>query len=159
MHGFDQTIDYIVQMKVPRKYLGTSGNNLVNGLASQATAKGIPVKLGETVNLNMKMGGSISNPSIKTDLKEAAGDAVQDMKAQAVTFAQQKIDSTKKTVKDSIAVVKNQVVSGLKDEVKNRLLGSSDTTKKSGNLDSTKKNAEGTIKNTINGLFKKKKKE
>jgi hypothetical protein len=55
--------------------------------------------------------------------------------------------------------VKNQVVSGLKDEVKNRLLGSSDTTKKSGNLDSTKKNAEGTIKNTINGLFKKKKKE
>jgi hypothetical protein len=159
MHGFDQTIDYIVQMKVPRKYLGTSGNNLVNGLASQATAKGIPVKLGETVNLNIKMGGSISSPSIKTDLKEAAGDAVQDMKAQAVNFAQQKIDSTKKTVKDSIAVVKNQVVSGLKDEVKNRLLGSSDTTKKSGNLDSTKKNAEGTIKNTINGLFKKKKKE
>jgi hypothetical protein len=159
MHGFDQSIDYIVQMKVPRKYLGTQGNNMVNGLAAQATAKGIPVKLGETVNLNIKMGGSITNPSIKTDLKEAAGDAVQDMKAQAVNFAQQKIDSTKKTVKDSIAVVKTQVVAGLKDEVKNRLLGSSDSTKKSGNLDSTKKNAEATIKNTLNGLFKKKKKE
>lgn len=157
MHGFDQSIDYIVQMKVPRKYLGTQGNNLVNGLASQATSKGIPVKLGETVNLNIKLGGSITNPSIKTDLKEAAGDAIQDMKAQAVSFAQQKIDSTKKTVKDSIAVVKNQVVSGLKDEVKNRLLGGADSTKKGGNMDSTKKNAEATIKNTINGLFKKKK--
>ena len=159
MHGFDQSIDYIVQMKLPRKYLGTQGNNMVNGLAAQATAKGIPVKLGETVNLNIKMGGSIANPSIKTDLKEAAGDAAQDMKAQAVNFAQQKIDSTKKTVKDSIAVVKTQVVAGLKDEVKNRLLGSSDSTKKSGNMDSTKKNAEATIKNTLNGLFKKKKKE
>jgi hypothetical protein len=105
------------------------------------------------------MGGSIANPSIKTDLKEAAGDAMQDMKAQAVNFAQQKIDSTKKTVKDSIAVVKNQVVTGLKDEVKNRILGTSDSTKKSGNMDSTKKNAEATIKNTLNGLFKKKKKE
>jgi hypothetical protein len=159
MHGFDQSIDYIVQMKVPRKYLGTQGNNMVNGLAAQATSKGIPVKLGETVNLNIKMGGSISNPTIKTDLKEAAGDAVQDMKAQAVNFAQQKIDSTKKTVKDSIAVVKTQVVAGLKDEVKNRLLGNSDSTRKNGNMDSTKKNAEATIKNTLNGLFKKKKKE
>jgi hypothetical protein len=81
------------------------------------------------------------------------------MKAQAVNFAQQKIDSTKKTVKDSIAVVKTQVVAGLKDEVKNRLLGNSDSTRKNGNMDSTKKNAEATIKNTLNGLFKKKKKE
>ncbi len=57
MHGFDQSIDYVVAMKVPRKYLGTQGNNLINNLATQASNKGIPVNLGETVNLNVKMGG------------------------------------------------------------------------------------------------------
>jgi hypothetical protein len=155
MHGFDQSIDYIVQMKVPRKYLGTQGNNLINGLASQANNKGIPVKLGDMVNLNIKMGGSLTNPSIKTDLKEVAGDAVQDLKQQAVDFAQQKIDSTKKTVKDSLNVVKKQIVEDLKGQVKDKIFGS-DTTQKSGNIDTTKKKAEQTIKKTINNLFKKK---
>ncbi|MEO5563940.1 MAG: AsmA-like C-terminal region-containing protein [Chitinophagaceae bacterium] len=157
MHGFDQTIEYIVQMKVPRKYLGTKGNNLINGLATQAANKGIPVKLGDVVNLNIKMGGSLTNPSIKTDLKEAAGDAMQDLKQQAVSFAQQKIDSTKKTVKDSFNVVKKQVVEGLKDEVKSKIFGT-DSTKKASNIDSVKKNAGKTIKNTIGNLFNKKKK-
>jgi hypothetical protein len=158
MHGFDQSIEYIVQMKVPRKYLGTQGNSLVNNLASQANNKGIPVKLGDVVNLNIKMGGSLANPSIQTDLKEVAGDAVQDLKQQATSFAQQKIDSTKKTVKDSINVVKTQVVSSLKDQVANKLLGNKDSTAKGNNMDSTKKNAEKTIKNTFNNLFNKKKK-
>jgi hypothetical protein len=158
MHGFDQSIDYIIQMKVPRKYLGTQGNNLVNGLASQATSKGIPVKLGDVVNLSIKMGGSITNPSIKTDLKEAAGDLAQDLKQQATDFAQQKIDSTKKTVKDSLNVVKKQVVGDLKNQVSDKLFGPKDSTQKSTtNIDSTKKKAEETIKGTLKGLFKKKK--
>jgi hypothetical protein len=156
MHGFDQSIDYIVQMKLPRKYLGTQGNNLVNSLAAQATNKGIPVKLGETINLNIKMGGSITNPSIKTDLKEAAGDAAQDLKQQAAAFAQQKVDSAKQTVKDSLKAVKNQVVEDLKGQVKDKIFGS-DSTRKPVNTDSTKKQAGQTIKNTIDGLFKKKK--
>jgi len=157
MHGFDQSIDYVVAMKVPRKYLGTQGNNLINNLATQANNKGIPVNLGETVNLNVKMVGSISNPSIKTDLKEVAGDAVADLKQQAVDFAQAKADSAKQRVKDSVIAVKNQVVNDLKEDLKNKIFNK-DSVQKSGGVDSTKKKAEQTIKNTFNDLFKKKKK-
>ncbi len=157
-HGLDQTIDYIVAMKLPRKYLGTQGNTLINNLASQASSKGIPVNLGETVNLNIKLGGAIANPTIKTDLKEVAGDAVEDLKQQATEFAQAKIDSAKNTLKDSVTAIKNQVVNDLKDEVKNSLFGNKDSVNKT-NLDSTKKNAEKTIKNTINTLLNKKKKD
>jgi len=157
-HGFDQSIDYVVAMKVPRKYLGSEGNNLVNSLATEASSKGIPVKMGDVVNLNVKMGGSISNPSIKTDLKEVAGDAVADLKQQAVDFAQEKMDAEKQKIKDSVNVVKNQVVSDVKEDLKSRLLGSKDSTQKTSNLDSTKKKAEQTVKNTLGGLFKKKKK-
>ncbi len=156
-HGLDKTIDYIVAMKLPRKYLGAQGNNLLNNLATQANNKGIAVKLGETVNLNIKLGGSMTNPSIKTDLKEVAGDAVEDLKQQATDFAQAKIDSTKKTIKDSVNAVKNQVVNDVKEEIKNKLFGK-DSTQKTTNLDSTKKNTEKTIKNTINNLLNKKKK-
>lgn len=155
MHGFDQSIEYTVQMKLPRKYLGTQGNTLINNLASQANSKGIPVKLGDIVNLSIKIGGTLTNPSIKTDLKEVAGNAIQDAKQQALDFAQQKIDSAKQTVKDSLNVVKKQVVNDLKDEVRNRILGTKDSTGKS-NPDSTKKKAEETIKGTLKGLLKKK---
>lgn len=158
MHGFDQSIDYVVGLKVPRKYIGTQGNNLINGLVSQANNKGIPVKLGETVNLNVKMGGSLTNPTIKTDLKEVAGDAVADLKQQAADFAQAKLDSAKAKAKDSLNAVKNQVVNDLKNEVRNQLFGNKDSVKKTG-TDSTKKKAEQTLKNTFNDLFNKKKKQ
>jgi hypothetical protein len=158
MHGFDQSIDYVIAMKVPRKYLGTEGNNLVNNLATQASNKGIPVKLGETVNLNVKMGGSITNPSVKTDLKEVAGDAVADLKQQATDFAKEKVEAEKQKVKDSVAAVKNQVVADVKEDLKNKIFGSKDSTQKTTNIDSTKKKAEQTLKNTVEGLFKKKKK-
>jgi len=156
-HSFDQSIDYIVAMKLPRKYLGTQGNNLINGLVTQANDKGVNVKMSDLIDLNIKMGGSLTNPTIKTDLKEVAGDAVADLKQQAQDFAQQKIDSAKQTVKDTLTSVKNQVISDVKEDLKNKLLGNQDSTQRSTNLDSTKKNAEKTIKNTLNNLLKKKK--
>ena len=64
----------------------------------------------------------------------------------------------KQKVKDSVTAVKNQVVNDVKEDLKNKLLGNKDSTQKTSNLDSTKKKAEQTVKNTLNGLFKKKKK-
>jgi uncharacterized protein involved in outer membrane biogenesis len=154
MHGFDQSLEYFIQMKVPRKYLGTAGNNLINNLASQANNKGIPVKLGDVINLNVKMGGSVSNPTIKTDLKEAAGSAVEDMKEQAQAFVQAKIDSTKQAVKDTVKALKNELVNQAKDELKNRIFGK-DTTKAA---DSTpKQKPSQTIKDKLGGLLNRKK--
>jgi len=157
MHGFDQSLEYIIGMKLPRKYLGSAGNALVNNLAAQATSKGIPVNVSDMIDLNVKMGGSINNPVIKTDLKEAAGDATKEMKQQATAFVQQKADDTKKTIKDSVAVVKKQVVEDVKTELAKQLVGGKDSTTKGTALQDTKEKATETLKNTFGGLFKKKK--
>jgi hypothetical protein len=157
MHGLDQSLDYIIGMKVPRKYLGNAGNTLVNNLAAQANSKGVPVSLSDVVDLNVKMGGTISNPSIKTDLKQAAGDVSQELRQQATAFVQQKADSAKQTLKDSVAVVKKQVVEDVKSELVKQLTGGKDSTNKGASLQETKEKAAGTIKNTLGGLFKKKK--
>jgi hypothetical protein len=157
MHGLDQSIEYAIQMKLPRKYLGTQGNNLLNSLATQANSRGLNVKLGDVVNLTIKVGGSISNPSIKTDLKEVAGDAIKDLQEQALDMAKAKADSVKQTIKDSLTSVKNQVVKDLKDELKDRLLGKKDSANINA-TDSTKKKAGQTLKNTLGNLLNKKKK-
>jgi hypothetical protein len=158
MHGIDQSIDYVIAMKLPRKYLGSASNNLVNNLASQASSKGVPITVSDIINLNIKMGGSITKPTIKTDLKETAGDITKELKQQATDFVQQKIDSSKQTLKDSLSVVKKQVINDAKSEISKQIFGTKDSTGKSTSLDSTKKKTTETLKNTIGTLLKKKKK-
>jgi len=152
MHGFDQSLDYIIEMKVPRKYLGTEGNNLVNGLITQATSKGIPVKLSDMVDLSVKLGGSITNPSIKIDLQKVVGNAADELKEQAKDFAQQKIDSAKARAKDTVNVLANKA----KDKLLEQVFGK-DTTKTNNPGDSSIKKKDSTL-NKLKNLFIKPKK-
>ncbi|MEP7252239.1 MAG: AsmA-like C-terminal region-containing protein [Ginsengibacter sp.] len=156
-HGFDKTIDYIVEMKVPRKYLGSAGNNLINNLTAQASSRGLEIKPSETVNLNLRLGGTLTSPSIKTDLKETAGDAVKEMQQQVTDFAKAKADTLKQTVKDTLNSIKKEAVNGLKENIKSQIFGNKDSTTTTG-PDSTKSKTEQKLKNTLNGLFNKKKK-
>ena len=152
LHGLDQSLDYIIEMKVPRKYLGTQGNDLVNGLVTQATNKGIPVKLSDMVDLSVKVGGSITNPSLKIDLQKVVGDATDQLKEQAKDFAQQKIDSAKSKVKDTVSALTSKA----KDKLLEQVFGK-DTTKTSLSADSSKKKKDSTL-NKLKNLFTKPKK-
>ncbi len=160
LQGFDQSIDYLINMKLPRNLMGDKGNQLINNLVSQINNKGVPIKVGETVNLNLKLGGFFSKPTIKTDLKESAGSLAEDLKQQAMDFAKAKIDSTKaavtSSVKDTIASVKNQAINAAKEELARQLLG--DKNKESDSVKpkfDPKKSAKGLFDN----LLKKKAKD
>lgn len=154
-HGFDQSIDYIIGMKVPRKYLGSQGNNLINGLVTKATSKGIPLNIGDMVDLNIKVGGSISSPSIQIDLEQVVGDAVKDLEQQAVDFAKEKIDSVKDKIKDSINTVTSRLKDSLKQKLKDQIFGKD--TNNQGNMppDTAKKNEGAVIKKTLKDILNK----
>jgi hypothetical protein len=158
VHGFDRSINYVIGMKVPRKYIGTGANNFLNNLVLKANTRGVPVKMEDMVDLNVKMVGSMANPSIQIDLKQVAGDAIKDLKEQAADFAKEKVESAKQTVKDSLESVKETLIKDIKDEIKNKIFTNKDSVKQKGNVDSTKKKTSETIKNTLDKLFNKKKK-
>ena len=160
MHGLDQSIDYIVNLKIPRSLMGEKGNALVNNLVTQVNSKGVPVKVAEVVNLHVLMGGTITQPVFKTDLKQSASNLAADLKQQATDFAKQKIDSTKTAVtaavKDTFASVKKQAADVAKEELRKKLTGERDTT----STKDPKTKLEETGKGLIEGFnpFKKKKK-
>lgn len=158
-HGLDQSMSYAIDMKLPRSLLGTQGNALINNLAQQATSKGVPVKLGEFIDLNLKMGGTISNPQLSTDFKGSGGSLAEDMKAQAQEFAQQKIDSAKTLVAEKTQELKDTAKSiatqAAKDLAKDLLSGNKDST--AATTEGVKKDAEKAVKNTLQNLLKKKK--
>ncbi len=158
-HGLDQSMNYAIDMKLPRAMLGTQGNNLINNLAQQASSKGIPVKLGDYIDLNLKMGGSITNPQLSTDFRGTGGSLAEDMKTQAQEFAQQKIDSAKTLVAEKTQelkdTAKNIATQAAKDLLKDVLTGNKDSVNNT--TEGVKKDAEKAVKNTLQNLLKKKK--
>lgn len=164
--GFDQSIDYLIGMKLPRSVIGSQGNALINNLAQQANSKGVPVKLSDYINLNVRMGGTLANPQLKTGLKEGGGDVTSEIKQQAADFAKQVVDSAKTVVagktnelKDSAKAIKTQAIRDLTGDLGKALSGQKDSTGSGKTLENTQKNAEKTLKNTLNSLFNKKSKD
>ena len=165
MHGFDQSINYVIAMKVPRAMMGADANNLLNNLSQQAVAKGIPVKVSDNINLKINMVGTLTNPQIKTDLSSTGTDLAAEVKQQAAVFAKQATDSVKTVVnaktneaKDSAVAIKNQAAKDIQSDLGKAIAGQKDSTGNSGKvLETTQKNAEQTLKNTFGSLFNKKK--
>jgi hypothetical protein len=157
-HGLDQSIAYIVNLKIPREKLGTRANELVNNLATQASSKGIPVKLGETVNLRVNLGGTITNPTVKTDLANAAGSLTDQLKDQAKDFVEQKkaaadsaVAAAKSAAKDTLQSIKKDLAKQAQDELKKRLGGGKDST---AIADTTKKDPKKKVEESAKGLLK-----
>ena len=161
LQGFDQSMDYTINLKLPRALMGTQGNQLVNNLVSAVNSKGVPVNVGETVNLKLDLGGTIKSPTIKVDLKQTGESLAAQMKEQVKEFAQAKIDSAKSATKDTLNAIKKQLGDAAKEELRNQLFG-----KKEGNVvdsatptkSSTEKTKE-SVKGLFNNLLKKKTKD
>src|ERR1700755_3252448 len=70
-HGFDQSLDYSIDMKLPRGMLGGDANNLMNNVASTAAAHGATINMKEKIDLPIKVGGTTTSPVIRADIKGA----------------------------------------------------------------------------------------
>src|SRR4030095_10353915 len=167
MHGFDQSMDYVINLKIPRKMMGEKGNQYVNSLVTQVNTKGakagVKAKVPDMIPLQVKLGGTLQQPLIKTELKKTATSLTDDLKQQATDFAKHKIDSTKqvvtKSVKDTAESVKKQLVKDAQDELKSKLFASKDSTPNTGGLDNSKKKIEESGKGLLNNILGKKKKD
>jgi hypothetical protein len=155
-HGFDQSLDYTLQLALPRSVMGQQANSLINNLVTQASNKGIPVNVSDSVHLQVLLGGNIMKPTYKTDLQETASRAGNELKDQATALVKNKVDTVKNTVKDSLTQVKNNVTNAMKDQLSKQLSGQKDTGTAGKPAQDAGKQAGQTLKNTLNGLLKKK---
>jgi len=159
--GFDEGINYAINMKLPRALMGTQGNQFVDNLVKSVNAKGVPLKLGETVSLKMAMGGTLKNPTLKVDLKQSGETLAEQMKEQVKDFAQAKIDSAKKAAQDTLTSIKKQLQNAALEELKKKMQNKKDTvavkdsTPVKNNGDKTKES----IKGLFDNLLKKKPKD
>jgi len=157
-HGFDQTLDYDLAMKLPRALLGGQANNAVNNLVAKAGSKGVNVKVDDQVALPVKVGGTLTSPVLKMDMKSALSSTTNSLKQQAADLVKARVDSAKQQLKDTARAVGKQALKDAGSALKDQLLGNKDTTgKKTETLDDTKKKVQDAGKGLLNGLLNKKK--
>jgi cell division septum initiation protein DivIVA len=89
-NSFDETMEYVMQLSIPRSEFGGAANNVLNNLVSEANKKGANFSLGDDVPVAVLISGTVSNPKISTSLKSMGANAVEDMKQQITETIQQK---------------------------------------------------------------------
>jgi AsmA-like C-terminal region len=97
-NGLDQSLQYNLGLKVPRSLMGGGANEAISGLLSKATSAGVDLGSAAEIPLGIQLGGTIKNPTIKTDLAslptsvaQNATDAVKKAAEQQVNAQAQKL--------------------------------------------------------------------
>lgn len=106
--GIDQSLDYIMNLEIPRSAFGGQANSMLNGLMSQANSKGADVNLGETVKMDVLIGGTVTNPTIKMGLKDLAGGIAEDLKKRAEEEAQRLKEEAERKAREEADRLKNE---------------------------------------------------
>ena len=103
-NGFDLTLDYNVATKVPTSALGDV-SKMAGGLLDQFNkATGAKVSMGESIDVKVKIGGTVEKPTIKPVFGKISGDSGESgkMTDQAKQMAQEELDKLKKQAEDSL---------------------------------------------------------
>ena len=94
-HGIDQTLQYTLGLRVPRSELGASANQVVAGLISRAGKSGIDLQAADTVALDIRLGGTLTSPTVQTNLADVVASAGQSVKVAARQEIAERVDSAK----------------------------------------------------------------
>lgn len=132
--GIDRTIDYVMATRVPRSIMGAAANQMADGLAAEASKLGVPVKLGENIDIDLLIKGTMDKPIIKPMLKgSSGGNLVDDLKKQAEEELKKKAQELENKAREEADKLKQQAMQEadrLKKEAEDRARAEADRLKK-----------------------------
>lgn len=131
-----EEIDYVIKMKVPREKFGSQANSLLEGVLSQAAAKGVAIKVGELIPLDIHIGGTMLKPKLVSNLKDTGKQAASDLVDQGKELAKEKLGEEAKKLLDEAqrqADKLNAEAKALADKIRNEAKNAGDKIRDEGN--------------------------
>lgn len=173
-HGLNQNMNYGIDAVIPRALLegnaiGSTVNKGIDALIGQANKLGVSLEQSDTVNIKIKLTGSLTDPKVGFDLLGTSGGggtagAITQQKDSLVADAKEQLNETtdevKKEVKSTVDTLANNLKNQAKDQIQDALGVTKDTTSTSGNTTGEIKKTVDDIKKDLEKFnpFKKKKK-
>ncbi len=108
-HGFDQTINYLMGISIPRAEFGGAANQVLDNLVNQAAGRGLTITPSETVNVGVAFTGTVNEPRISLSLAETAGDARKQLMDAIEDAVRDVVDETRERVEDAVDDAREQV--------------------------------------------------
>lgn len=92
-NGFDRSLQYDVALAVPRSLLGSGANQALAGLQSKAAGAGFNLAAAEQIPLAIRIGGTVTSPTVKVDVGSLTSSVTQAAQQAAVQAVTAKADS------------------------------------------------------------------
>lgn len=92
-HNLDQTINYSLNMIIPRDEFGVAANEVINNLVADAAARGFNIQPSEKVNVNVKIGGTLFAPEFSLNMADRAKAATKQLVDQVQTQIKAEADA------------------------------------------------------------------
>jgi hypothetical protein len=130
--SFDETMDYMMKMKVPRSELGGEFNAMAEGLLAQANAfLGGSMSLGEFINVDVRVHGNIADPKVTpTFAGMEGGDLVDEAKDAIKEEVKEVIEETKEDVKEEAAKQAEKILADAQKQADRIIREANDAAKK-----------------------------
>jgi len=100
--GIDQTMNYEMQMKIPRSELGGTAQSAIDGLSSFAANQGVKLDPGETIDVKFMVTGTFSDPKVRPMFEEGGRKVQEQVKEQVKEQVEQKVEEVKQEAKQEI---------------------------------------------------------
>ena len=97
--GIDQTMNYTMNINIPRTELGSGANQAINNLYATAASKGINLSQSENMNLGVSVGGTFSDPKVSMNLKDNITRTTKEIKEAVKETVKKEIETKKEEVK------------------------------------------------------------
>ncbi|MFI5135333.1 MAG: AsmA-like C-terminal region-containing protein, partial [Chitinophagales bacterium] len=147
--GFDQTINYAVNLAIPKSKIPAPAVSAFNSAFAKANSTlGTNLQLPDPVKVKVLLGGTISKPTVKTDLSSQGQALVETAKQAVEQQVQQQVDAAKQQAKeqsDKILADAQKQAQQIQDAAKS----TSDQLKKQGYAE-----ADSIVNHTTNPLAK-----
>ncbi|MDB4533933.1 hypothetical protein N9242_03605 [Vicingaceae bacterium] len=96
-NGFDQSLDNVMTLKVPSSELGAG--DAMSKLNGQAGKLGMDIKAAEHVMVDVTVKGTVDDPKVGINLKDAVGNIIDDVKEQVKEQIKEKVEEVKEDLK------------------------------------------------------------
>jgi hypothetical protein len=120
-NGLDQSLQYTLDLKVPRSLMGGAANQALAGLVSQAGKAGVNLAAAPEIPLAIQLGGTVTSPTVKADVGSVASSVSKGAEQAVKQAVTQKVDTAAaRLVADAEqkAAAIRQEAQGLADKVK-----------------------------------------
>lgn len=108
--GLDKSINYAVNLEIPRAEFGGAANGILSGLLAKASSNGIKAEIGDVIPVAIKVTGTFTDPKVSTDIRNQASNAMNDIKKQAEQRLKDEAERQKKELLDKANAEKDRLM-------------------------------------------------